>query len=69
MTVMRASETMMSTMPVTTADVVAAPTAAELRPHWIPRRHPATATSTPNTEALMSPARPSAMWIASLVRT
>ena len=46
---------MMLTMPVTTADVAAQPTAAELRPHSMPRRHPAMATSTPKTLPLMTP--------------
>src|SRR6266852_4614120 len=56
MTVISASDTMMNTMPVTTAEVAAAPTAAELRPHCIPLRQPAMATSIPNTEALTRPA-------------
>ena len=37
----------MRTMAVTTAEVAAAPTAAALRPHCIPRRQPAIATSAP----------------------
>src|SRR5713101_1185005 len=56
MTVISASDTMMNTMPVTTAEVAAAPTAAELRPHCMPRRQPAMATSIPKTEALTRPA-------------
>jgi hypothetical protein len=39
--------TMMSTMPVTTADVAASPTAEALFPHCRPRRQPEKATSTP----------------------
>ena len=42
----------MNTIEVTTAEVVAWPTAAELRPHCMPRRQPATATTTPYTAAL-----------------
>ena len=37
MTVISAVAIMMATMPVTTADVAASPTAEALRPHWIPR--------------------------------
>ena len=37
----------MKTMLVTTAEVVASPTAAALRPHCMPRRQPATATTMP----------------------
>ena len=48
-TVMIAVATMMLTMLVTTADVVAAPTAEALLPHCIPRRQPESATITPNT--------------------
>jgi hypothetical protein len=47
MTVKMAEAVMMQTMPVTTADVAACPTAAALRPHCMPRRHPASATSMP----------------------
>ena len=42
-------------IPVTTAEVVAAPTACELLPHCIPRRHPAMDTSTPKTVAWAIP--------------
>ena len=38
---------MMKTMPVTTAEVAASPTAEALLPHCMPRRQPATAISTP----------------------
>jgi hypothetical protein len=41
----------MATMAVTTAEVVAAPTAEALRPHCMPRRQPARAISTPKTAA------------------
>jgi hypothetical protein len=44
-----------STMPVTTAEVVASPTAEALRPLWRPRRHPATAMRIPYTDALNTP--------------
>ena len=54
-TVKMASATMMKTMPVTTAEVAASPTAAALRPHCMPRRQPAMATSTPKTDALNRP--------------
>ena len=40
-------DTTMKTIEVTTAEVVAWPTAAELRPHWMPCRQPATATTMP----------------------
>ena len=40
---------MMLTIPVTTAEVVASPTAEALRPHCMPRRQPARATRTPKT--------------------
>ena len=46
-TVKIAIETTMNTMLVTTAEVVARPTAAELRPHCSPRRQPTMATTTP----------------------
>ena len=55
-----AMEITMNTIEVTTADVVAWPTAAELRPHCMPRRQPATATTTPYTAPLISPAAKSA---------
>ena len=68
-TVMIASDTMMLTIPVTTAEVAARPTAAELRPHSIPRRHPAIATRTPKTPLLMSPASTSLRVTALAVRS
>jgi hypothetical protein len=46
---------MMATMEVTTAEVVASPTADALRPHCIPLRHPARAISTPKTQAWKIP--------------
>ena len=46
---MMAVATMMLTILVTTAEVVAWPTADALRPHCMPRKHPASAISTPNT--------------------
>src|SRR5579875_225741 len=46
---------MIHTMLVTTAAVAASPTAAELLPDCIPRRQPASATSTPYTHALNTP--------------
>src|SRR5262249_37711570 len=52
-TVMTASNKMMLTMPVTTAEVAAAPTALALRPLCMPRRQPAMATSTPKIDPLM----------------
>ncbi len=47
--------TMMATIEVTTAEVVASPTAEALRPHWIPLRQPARATKTPKTVAWIIP--------------
>jgi hypothetical protein len=47
MTVKRAEARMMHTRLVTTAEVVACPTAAALRPHCMPRRQPAKATNRP----------------------
>jgi hypothetical protein len=38
---------MMKTIPVTTALVAASPTAEELLPHYMPRRQPEIAISTP----------------------
>jgi xanthine/CO dehydrogenase XdhC/CoxF family maturation factor len=55
MIVMKASETTMKTIPVTTAEVAARPTAEELRPHCMPRMQPAMATRTPNTADLATP--------------
>ena len=46
-TVMIAVATMMATMLVTTADLVASPTAEALLPHCMPLRHPATAMRIP----------------------
>ncbi len=46
---------MIQTMPVTTADVAAAPTAAALRPHCMPRRQPARATRAPKSTLLHRP--------------
>jgi len=46
---MMAVATTMATMEVTTAEVVASPTAEALRPHYIPRRQPDNAISTPKT--------------------
>lgn len=45
----------MNTIAVTTAEVVASPTAEALRPHCMPRKHPETATIAPYTVALMRP--------------
>ena len=45
----------MKTIPVTTAEVAARPTAEELRPHCMPRMQPAMATRTPNTADLTTP--------------
>ena len=57
--VITAVATVMLTIPVTTADVVASPTAEALRPHWIPLRQPASATSaTPITVARCMAGRP-----------
>ena len=47
MTVRMAEARMMQTMLVTTAEVVACPTAAALRPHCMPRKQPAKATNIP----------------------
>ena len=44
---MMPQETMISTIDITTAEVVAVPTAAALRPHCMPRRQPERATMTP----------------------
>src|SRR5512135_3466708 len=41
------SEAMIQVIPVTTAEVVARPTAAALLPHCIPRKQPVNAISTP----------------------
>ena len=46
-TVMAAQATTIQTMAVTTAEVVASPTAAALRPHCMPRRQPDSAMITP----------------------
>src|SRR5262249_5076290 len=46
---------MMSTMLVTTAEVVASPTAEALLPHSMPRRQPEMATRAPYTAALKMP--------------
>ena len=46
---------MIGTMPVTTAEVVAAPTAAELRPDWMPRRQPADRDQDAETAPLNRP--------------
>jgi hypothetical protein len=48
-TVIMAVDTIMHTIDVTTAEVVAVPTAEALLPHCMPRRHPQSATSTPKT--------------------
>ncbi len=47
--VMTAVATIILTMPVTTAEVAAYPTAEALLSHCIPRRHPERATKTPKT--------------------
>ena len=52
---MTAVATTMVTMPVTTAEVVASPTAEALRPHCMPRRQPDRAISTPKTAPLNKP--------------
>ncbi len=44
---MMPQETMIKTIAITTAEVVALPTAAALRPHCMPRMQPASATITP----------------------
>ena len=49
------SATMMATIAMTTADVVALPTAAALRPQAIPCMQPQIATSSPNTALLIRP--------------
>ena len=54
-------------MPVTTAEVAASPTAAALVPHCIPRRQPASATSTPKTALLTTPSRNVVSVMASMV--
>ncbi len=54
-TVMIAVATMMLTMLVTTADLVASPTAEALLPHCMPLRHPATAMRIPKTRPEKSP--------------
>ena len=46
---------MIQTIPVTTAEVVASPTAEALRPHCIPRKQPASATNTPKDAAFDQP--------------
>ena len=51
------SDAMIQVMPVTTAEVVAWPTAAALVPHCIPRRQPVSATSTPKNPPLKTPSR------------
>ncbi len=52
---MKESETTIRTIEVTTAEVVASPTARALRPHCMPRRQPAKPISTPKTDALRIP--------------
>jgi hypothetical protein len=54
-TVISPVATMMATIEVTTAEVVASPTAEALRPHCIPLRHPARDTSTPKIVAWIIP--------------
>jgi hypothetical protein len=51
------SEAMMAVIPVTTAFVVASPTAAALLPERIPRKHPAYATRNPKNEPFAIPNR------------
>src|SRR6185436_1809569 len=55
MTAKMPSVAMIQTIASTTADVAAWPTAAASRPHRIPRRHPASAISTPKTTLLPIP--------------
>jgi hypothetical protein len=64
MTAKSPSEAMIQTMPVTTADVAAAPTAEALRPHCMPRRQPASATRAPNPTLLNRPNPLSTRWTA-----
>ncbi len=64
---MIAVATTMLTIPVTTAEVVASPTAEALRPLRTPRRHPASATSTPNTALMKRPRSRSLMRTACFV--
>ena len=49
------SATITTTMPLTTAEVVEAPTEAASLPERMPRRQPAAPTRMPNTPALASP--------------
>jgi hypothetical protein len=51
MTAKMPSEAIIQVMPVTTAEVVAKPTAAALVPHCMPRRQPVRAMITPQQEA------------------
>jgi len=51
-TVIKESAITMKTIPVTTAEVAASPTAEALRPHCMPRIQPESAISTPNTAHL-----------------
>ena len=57
MTANKPSDAMIQVMPVTTAEVVAKPTAAALEPHCIPRRHPVRAMITPKNEPFNTPSR------------
>src|SRR5262249_49663212 len=63
------SVTMIQTMPSTTAEVAASPTAAASRPQVMPRRQPASATSTPNTTLFPIPSPKSTSPIAPPVST
>lgn len=60
---MKESLTTIRTMEVTTAEVVASPTARALRPHCMPRRQPAKPMSTPNTELFNSPSPTWLSWM------
>ena len=57
MTAKAPSDAIIQVMPVTTADVVASPTAAALVPHCIPRKQPVSATKTPKNTPLEMPIR------------
>jgi hypothetical protein len=52
-----ASERTIATIPETTAEVTATPTAEALRPHRIPLRHPAIAIKMPKIELLHTPSQ------------
>jgi len=66
--VIEAVATTIATIPVTTAEVAASPTAEALRPHCRPRRQPAREIRMPNTRLMKSPTHKSFTPTASSVR-